>query len=84
MLGEFDGAVKYGRLLRPGQDVGDVVLAERRREQALERAGWVVVRFTWREVHDADLVGRRLAAAVQHAARRGLARPGRLRPADVG
>jgi hypothetical protein len=30
--GEFDGRVKHGRLLRPGQDPGDVVFMERQRE----------------------------------------------------
>jgi hypothetical protein len=28
LLGEFDGRVKYGRLLRPGQDPGDAVFQE--------------------------------------------------------
>ncbi len=32
VYGEFDGRVKYGRLLKPGQDPGEVVFAEKRRE----------------------------------------------------
>ena len=38
-VGEFDGRVKYGRLLRPGQEPGDVVFAEKRREDAHPRRG---------------------------------------------
>lgn len=39
LVGEFDGAIKYGRLLKPGQDVNDVVLAEKSREERIRRAG---------------------------------------------
>jgi hypothetical protein len=35
VVGEFDGRIKYGRLLRPGQDPGDVVFEEKRREDAV-------------------------------------------------
>ena len=38
-VGEFDGKVKYGRLLRPGQEPGDAVFAEKLREDAIPRAG---------------------------------------------
>ena len=31
-VGEFDGKVKYGRLLRPGESPGDAVFREKRRE----------------------------------------------------
>lgn len=46
LVGEFDGYVKYGRLLKPGQTVQDVVLAEKRREEDLRRIGLWMVRFT--------------------------------------
>ena len=36
LMVEFDGEVKYGRLLVPGQTVEDVIRAERRREVTLE------------------------------------------------
>lgn len=68
---EFDGRVKYGRLLKPGQDVSDVVLAERARELAIERTGWIVERFTWAEIHDLALVRRRLLSAIARARSRG-------------
>ncbi|MEA4943357.1 MAG: hypothetical protein VB080_02855 [Propionicimonas sp.] len=47
IIGEFDGAVKYGRLLKPGETAADVIKAEKRREQALIDAGWIVIRWTW-------------------------------------
>jgi hypothetical protein len=49
---EFDGKLKYGRLLKPGQDPGDVVFAEKRREDAVRRAtNGTMVRFTWNDLH---------------------------------
>lgn len=48
VLGEFDGRVKYGRLLEPGMTAGDVVFAEKRREDRLRSVtGFTVVRITW-------------------------------------
>jgi hypothetical protein len=46
-VGEFDGMVKYGRLLKPGQSVADVVLAEKHREDAIRATGLAMVRWTW-------------------------------------
>ena len=46
--GEFDGKVKYGRLLRPGQDPGDVVFMEKQREDAIrEITGGRMIRLVW-------------------------------------
>ncbi|MGY1633656.1 hypothetical protein ACI784_18290 [Geodermatophilus sp. SYSU D01186] len=71
VLGEFDGRVKYGRLLRPGQEPGDVVFEEKRREDALRDEGWGVVRWTW-----GDLVPRVLGPRVRRALDRGQRRSG--------
>ncbi|MFT3860153.1 type IV toxin-antitoxin system AbiEi family antitoxin domain-containing protein [Micropruina sp.] len=49
VLGEFDGKVKYGDLLAPGETAADVVMREKRREALLRRQGWAVVRWTWPE-----------------------------------
>ena len=49
-VGEFDGRIKYGRLLRPGQDPGDAVFAEKRREDRLRDQGLEVVRWSWRDL----------------------------------
>jgi len=50
VIGEFDGAVKYGRLLKQGGTTDKVVMAEKRREHALENQGYSVVRWTWDEL----------------------------------
>jgi hypothetical protein len=49
-VGEFDGQVKYGRLLRPGQQPGDAVFAEKLREDRLRDQGLSVVRWTWADL----------------------------------
>ena len=69
VVGEFDGMVKYGRLLRPGESTQDVLVRERRRELAIERAGWVVVRFTWTELQRPDLMLARVQRAFDRAQR---------------
>jgi hypothetical protein len=51
-VGEFDGKVKYGRLLRPGQDAGDAVFGEKVREDAVRAQDWEVVRWTWADLDD--------------------------------
>jgi hypothetical protein len=48
LLGEFDGRLKYGRLLTRGQDATDVLFAEKRREDLLrEITGWLMIRLIW-------------------------------------
>lgn len=48
LLGEFDGRVKYGRLLKPGQEPGDVVFAEKQREDLIRAAtDCRMVRIIW-------------------------------------
>jgi hypothetical protein len=47
-LGEFDGHLKYYRLLAAGQQPGDVVFAEKQREDLLRRlTGYMMVRLVW-------------------------------------
>lgn len=46
--GEFDGAVKYGRLLKSDQDPGDVVFAEKQREDEVrEITQGTMIRLVW-------------------------------------
>lgn len=52
LLGEFDGRVKYGELLRPGERPEDALMREKRREQQLRAAGWWVVRWTMADLQD--------------------------------
>jgi hypothetical protein len=63
VIGEFDGRVKYGRLLRPGQDPGDVVFREKVREDAIRDEGWGAVRWVWPELGRPDRLAVRLRRA---------------------
>lgn len=59
VLIEFDGQVKYRALLRPGEDATGAVLREKRREEALAEAGFVIVRLDWNDLsHPQQLVQR--------------------------
>ena len=69
-LGEFDGRVKYGRLLKPGQLGGDVVFEEKLREDELRDLRWQVVRWTWADLSSGDIVARRLHRAFERNAGR--------------
>ena len=70
-LGEFDGRGKYG-LGAPGTDPGDVLWAEKRREDRLRALGWEVVRWTWADLFVPERVARRVRSAFQQAQLRGL------------
>jgi len=65
LLGEFDGRVKYGRLLKPGQDPGDVVFDEKIREDKLrELTGWSMRRLIWNDYERPRHTARRFASAL--------------------
>ncbi|MGK5115284.1 type IV toxin-antitoxin system AbiEi family antitoxin domain-containing protein [Geodermatophilus sp. CPCC 205506] len=68
-LGEFDGRVKYGRLLRPGQDPGDAVFEEKLREDEMRDAGWQMARWTWGDLDRPGVVGARLHRAFSRGPR---------------
>lgn len=59
LLGEFDGKIKYGKLLRPGEDASQVVVREKLREDDMRGTRRGMVRFTWREVQP-DVAARRM------------------------
>ena len=67
-LGEFDGKIKYGALLKPGQTERDAVLAEKRREDMLRDHGWQVVRWLWADLYRRDVIKNRLLRAFARAA----------------
>ncbi|MGC3956011.1 MAG: hypothetical protein QM804_19415 [Propionicimonas sp.] len=50
VIGEFDGALKYNQLLKPGQSATDAIMDEKQREQLLSDATWWVVRWAWPEL----------------------------------
>jgi hypothetical protein len=67
-LGEFDGRIKYGRLLREGQDPGEVVFAEKQREDELrEITGCTMFRLTWQDYQRPRLTAERLRARFRRA-----------------
>lgn len=55
LIVEFDGALKYA-----GADGREALIAEKRREDALRRLGYRVVRLTWADLHDPERVLRLL------------------------
>ena len=69
VLIEFDGAVKYNKLLAPGQRAEDVVLAEKRREDRLRDLGYVVVRLAWNELSNPAAIADRIGAALERGRR---------------
>jgi hypothetical protein len=68
VVGEFDGRVKYGRLLRDGQTPGDVVFEEKRREDEFRDEGWGVVRWTWGDLDVPARLGDRVSRALARSA----------------
>lgn len=60
LVGEFDGRIKYGRSLRPGQDPGDAVFEEKRREDFIRDERWNVVRWTWGDLRIPSTLGARV------------------------
>lgn len=75
LLLEFDGYVKYSG--GGARAAADAVFAEKRRQDALEEAGWRVLRVTWTDLRTPAALARRVRAALD-----GRTRPGgsRTRP----
>lgn len=74
-LGEFDGRVKYERLLKPGQSLEDVLFREKLREDALRDLGWEVVRWIWADLKRPQVIAERLERAFARGSRRGRSTP---------
>jgi very-short-patch-repair endonuclease len=70
VVAEFDGKVKYGRLLKRGQDVSDVLFREKQREDMLRDLGWEVVRWVWADLNHPEVIAERLRRAFLRARRR--------------
>jgi len=69
-LGEFDGRVKYGRLLREGEQAGDAVFREKVREDALRNLGNEVVRWVDADLRAPDQLRKRVLRAFARGASR--------------
>lgn len=69
LLGEFDGRIKYGRLLKPGEEPGDVVFNEKRREDLLrEITRWGMVRLVWSDLYRPPATAARIRRLMTQAA----------------
>ena len=66
-VGEFDGKIKYGRLLKPGQRIEDVIFDEKVREDAVRDTGLQVVRWIWSDLHRAGVLRERVLRAFARA-----------------
>jgi hypothetical protein len=68
LLGEFDGKIKYGRLLKPGQTPGDAVFEEKRREDELrELTGCQMIRLVWDDYRSPEATLARVRRALRLA-----------------
>jgi hypothetical protein len=67
LLGEFDGMVKYGRLLRPGQTAADAVISEKIREDRMRAQDRGMFRWIWADLAT-EMLWRRLAVAIDRHA----------------
>lgn len=68
VIGEADGLTKY--LPNARQSTGEIVWAEKRREEWLTDAGYEVVRWGWTEANNPPRLARRLRAAFARGAER--------------
>ena len=69
LLGEFDGRLKYGRSLGPGQTPSDAVFREKRREDLLrEITQWAFVRLIWSDLRDGAYTAHRIRQLMRRAA----------------
>lgn len=68
-LGEFDGLVKYSKLLKPGADPGQVVFAEKQREELLCRLSGLprMVRIIWDDYDRPRVTASRVSSALDLA-----------------
>ena len=58
---EFDGKVKYERLLREGERASDVVVREKQREDMICRlTGWRCIRVVWADLYTREQTAARI------------------------
>lgn len=63
---EFDGKAKYSDY----KPADEVLLAERKRENALTEEGWIFLRLDWRQLEDPSALRRRIGATIARAQKR--------------
>ncbi|WP_372734566.1 hypothetical protein [Nocardioides sp.] len=63
---EFDGKVKYEKLLKDGESPSDVVVREKRREELVSRlTGWRCVRIVWADLYRPEQTAAAIRSAFQ-------------------
>jgi hypothetical protein len=63
----FDGKIKSGRLLKPGQRIENVIFDEKLREDTLRDLGWQIVRWLWRDLNRRGVLRERVLRAFARA-----------------
>ena len=76
VVGEFDGKIKYHKLLRPGETITDVVLREKQREERMRELGLIVIRWVWDDLYHRP---EELLERILHALKAGTPFAGRTR-----
>jgi hypothetical protein len=70
VVGEFDGKVKYTKLLRPGENAEDVVFREKRREDKIRAAtGYSFFRIVTSDLHHRERTASHLRKALERGHR---------------
>lgn len=69
LVGEVDGAFKYGRLLQPGDTPQAAIMREKRREERIRAAGYWIVRWDWATANDPRLLGERIGPVLMRQRR---------------
>lgn len=65
---EVDGRTKYEKFLRPGENVVDVVLREKKREELVRRlTGWRCIRVVWADLERPERTARMIRAELARA-----------------
>lgn len=66
---EFDGKLKYQQQLETGEDPGDVVFREKKREDLIRRVtGWTCIRLTWADLYSPEATAAQIRRALGEAA----------------
>jgi hypothetical protein len=64
---EFDGKIKYQKLLKEGESPTDVVLREKRREELVCRlTGWRCIRIVWADLYRPERTAAAIRALFRH------------------
>jgi hypothetical protein len=66
-VGEVDRKIKYGRLLKPGQRIENVIFDEKLREDAVRDLGLQVVRWVWPDLYRTGVLRERVLRAFARA-----------------